>query len=200
MKIHIFERCNPFSHRPGTRCLIPGTREVIQAYPAKINDERLTVQAPIEEWTLFQDLEQAKVKIRGLTPDGVFTREFSGQQPKSKAKLSFGVHKAQTMNKIVERADPAEFLPLWFALAQHYSEQAIVEGESLLHDIGTAERLHLHQAWKNLFLAGFSDWMIPQAVDTHFHGFSKPPIAQGDPFQLFSVGHALIRGMFVKWY
>lgn len=200
MKISIFERFNPFSHKAGVRCLVPGTRQIITAFPAKINDETVDVEAPIKEWTVFQDLERAQVLIRGIGKQGAFTRQISGTKVERKPKLSFGIHKAQNMEKVVERCDPAEFLPLWYALAQHYpSPKVDVLGDSLLGEVQNSDRLQLHLAWKNLFLAGFTEWMIPRATDEGFHGFAKPPIAGGDPFQLFSNGAVIIQEMFVRW-
>ncbi len=200
MKIQIFERCTPFSHKPGISCLIPGTREIIRAFPGKINDDLLEVAGPIKEWTFFQDLERARIQVKGIAQNGVFKKEFSGTPLPSKAKLSFGSHKAQNMNKMVERADPAEFLPLWFALAQYYPDAGTFEaGDSLLNDVKISERLDLYQAWKNLFLSGFSEWMIPRNFDEGYHGFSKPPVMGNDPFQMFTVGAVLIKEMFVKF-
>lgn len=200
MKISIFERCTPFSHKPGIRCLIPGTCDTVRAYPVKINDEVLDVEGPVKEWTLFQDLERARIQIRGIGKKGLFTREIDGKKLQKKAKLSFGIHKAQNMEKVVERCDPAEFLPLWFALAQYYPEAKNKDlGHSLLADVQNVDRIELHQAWKNLFQAGFTEWMIPRITDEEFHGLGKPPVAGNDPYQLFSMGASLIQEMFVKW-
>ena len=200
MKISIFERCNPFSHKPGTRCLIPGTREVVSAFPAKINDEFLDVEGPVKEWTVFQDLERARIQIRGRAKNGMFTREIPGISLPKKAKLSFGAHKAQVMEKVIERCDPAEFLPLWHALAQYYPAEPSKDlGDCLLGDIQHADRLDLFQVWKNLFHAGFSEWMIPRALDEGYHGFAKAPINGNDPFVLFTMGITLIQEMIVRW-
>lgn len=199
MKIRVYEKCNPFSHKPGIRCLIPGTKEIIEAFPAKINDEVLTVRGPMKEWTVYQNLEQGNIQIRGIDQNGYFTKDFGGKQLSSKPKLTFGVHKAQQMERICERAAPEEFLPFWFALGQYYPAADLKSlGDSLLGDLITTDKLHLYQAWKNLFHAGFEGWLIPRLKDEGHHGFSKDPVAGGDPHILLSAGALLIRDMLVR--
>lgn len=199
MKIRIFEQSIPFSHTPGIRCLLPGTTEVIQAFPAKINEEILAIRGPVKEWTLFQNLEQGKIQVRGISQNELFTKEIAGKQPLTKAKLSFGVHKAQQISRIQERAAPEEFLPFWFALGQYYpSKNLDTLDDCLLSDLQHTDKLHLYQAWKNLFLAGFEEWMIPRLKDEGHHGFGKDPVAGNDAMLLLSAGAALIRQMLVN--
>lgn len=204
MKIRIFERFQPFSHVPGIRALLPGTKEVISAYPAKVNEEILPVEGPVKEWTFFQNLERGKIEIRGMAKNGFFSRQIEGTSRLSHAKLSFGVHKAQEMEKIQQRCSPEEFLPFWFALGQYYTDRLVLSpeetlplGESLLNGLQTCERTSLYDQWRQVFQAGFDGWMIPRLVDGGFHGFPLPPVTGDDPFLLLTAGVALICRMFV---
>lgn len=198
MKITVFETCKPFSHQPGIRCLLPGKRDVVQAFPAKINEEVIPVRTPMKEWTVSQNLQQGHVCIRGVDQEGCWTRELAGKAPLRKAKLSFGVHKAQQMERVIERAAPEEFLPFWFALANFYPEfEGEIPAESLLDDLQRSDRTRLYRAWSQLFRAGFEGWMIPRLKDTDYHGFDKDPVSGTDPFVLVTAGVRLLQQMLV---
>ncbi len=198
MKITIFETYKPFSHRPGVRCLLPGTKEIVHAFPAKINGENIPVHTPMKEWTVTQNLQRGTVSVRGVDQQSCWTKEFAGKMPLRGAKLSFGVHKAQQMERIVERAAPEEFLSFWFALANFYpAYEGDIPTNCLLDDLQQCERTHLYKAWSNLFRAGFEGWMIPRVQDSDFHGFGKDPISGNDPFVLVTAGARLLQRMLV---
>lgn len=83
MHIDIAARMRPFSHLPGTSCLVPGSPWQITVYPAliRIYDLRdasarllkeipLPVKGPVSDFTVMMDLEQGFVRVQGLTPAG----------------------------------------------------------------------------------------------------------------------------------
>ncbi len=85
MNISIAQRNRPFSHLPGTSCLLPRTCWTIQAFPTKIccrNRERassdgyieipLNLHGPVQEFTVQQDLENGTVLIWGIAIEGRF--------------------------------------------------------------------------------------------------------------------------------
>jgi len=85
MKISIAQRNRPFSHVPGTSCVLPRTCWTVQAYPAKIilrDRERqcsdgiieipLSLRGPVREFTVQQDLENGSVLVWGKSLEGLF--------------------------------------------------------------------------------------------------------------------------------
>lgn len=90
MRITIAERLRPFSHRPGTYCLLPGSPYRLQIFPALIRihdlsrpqpglveEIDLAVEGPVNTFTLTQDLEKGVVRIEGQTQTG-FMRYLCG--------------------------------------------------------------------------------------------------------------------------
>ncbi len=85
MKITIAQRDRPFSHLPGTGCLLPRSCWIVQAFPSKIclrDREResadgyieipLNLHGPVREFTLLQDLERGEVLVWGIALEGRF--------------------------------------------------------------------------------------------------------------------------------
>lgn len=81
MKITIAERLHPFSHRPGTKFLLPGTSVIIQVFPTRLqfSDTEGTleplfltwdVKGPLQEFTAELDLEKARLRVFGITKEG----------------------------------------------------------------------------------------------------------------------------------
>jgi hypothetical protein len=66
MNLTIAEKFCPFSHTPGSSCLIPGTWWSVQAFPTRLcfshRDQRIEISleltGPVELFTLEQDLEK----------------------------------------------------------------------------------------------------------------------------------------------
>ena len=71
--LSIAERLRPFSHQPGTLCLIPGTTFVVEAFPALVRIREFSgellkelpvdVSGPPEQFTVMQDLERGCVTL-----------------------------------------------------------------------------------------------------------------------------------------
>lgn len=83
MSISIAERLRPFSHLPGTSCLLPGTPFRFTLYPALIRVEslefstpklieeiELPIQAPVKDFTVQLDLEKQRIRVWADTKNG----------------------------------------------------------------------------------------------------------------------------------
>ena len=80
MKITIAARFRPFSHTPGTGCLIPGTKWQLRAFPTLLRfscgkkqiELSLQLTGPVKKFTLEQDLERKSVLVFGEAKEGYF--------------------------------------------------------------------------------------------------------------------------------
>lgn len=80
MRLSIAERLRPFSHTPGTACLIPGTFWRAQAFPtllrfshqSQIIELGFDLTGPVEGFTLEQDLEKRVLFYFGKAKEGYF--------------------------------------------------------------------------------------------------------------------------------
>ncbi|MBX9745004.1 MAG: hypothetical protein K2X08_07340 [Chlamydiales bacterium] len=83
--ITIAQRFRPFSHKPGSACLIPGTWWSLQAFPAllRFSHEKeviecaLHVTGPVEQFTLQQDMEKRCIWVFGRAREGYFRLRFT---------------------------------------------------------------------------------------------------------------------------
>lgn len=83
MHITIAERLHPFSHSPGTYCLLPGTALRLQIFPARIYvhdlsgsqprlvaEMQLEIEGPVNDFTIKLDLEKGSILVWGQTLKG----------------------------------------------------------------------------------------------------------------------------------
>ncbi len=80
MKITIAERLKPFSHLPGTRCILPFTGWELQAFPTllkfkhletlEMQEYRLDWKGPVLDFTVQLDLEKGVIEVFGHTACG----------------------------------------------------------------------------------------------------------------------------------
>lgn len=83
MHITIAERQRPFSHTPGTRCLIPGTSLRATVYPTRVmlhdlsvypytmqGDYFLPLRGPVKDFTVQLDLEKGQIVAWGHYAEG----------------------------------------------------------------------------------------------------------------------------------
>lgn len=74
MRISIAQKLSPFSHQPGTRCLIPGTSCEVQIFPTLVRIDSssvaLDLKGPVAGFTVQQDLQKNVVRVFGNTQDG----------------------------------------------------------------------------------------------------------------------------------
>jgi hypothetical protein len=105
MRINIAERLKPYSHLPGTFCLLPGSNFRLQIYPARLRiddiqspipllfaDLSISIKGPVKNFTILQDLEKGYVTVCGQTESG-FMRYKIYPSP-SAEKISMVIEKA----------------------------------------------------------------------------------------------------------
>ncbi|MFI5334341.1 MAG: hypothetical protein ACHQT8_04140 [Chlamydiales bacterium] len=90
MQIKVALRFHPFSHRPGTCCLLPGSFWQITAFPTLLEfknlytgmsfEVHLGIQGPVRELTLEQDLERGELRFFGHSQKGYFRLRISRQE------------------------------------------------------------------------------------------------------------------------
>lgn len=159
MRIVISERLRPFSHLPGSYCILPGTTLRLQIFPALVRVEELAgptptllqeipihVKGPVSGFTIQQDLERGVVSFWGNAASGYF-RFFcifdNGQvvvtttQPKKQnlgqqPRLSLGSHKSQDWEQISRRVALEEIFPIWHRLGLMTPTVKHVKGEGSL--------------------------------------------------------------------
>ncbi len=76
MKIEIAARIKPFSHTPGAACALPGSKQILEAYPALIKvagrELKLALTGPVKNFTVEQDLEKNCAWIFGQAAEGFY--------------------------------------------------------------------------------------------------------------------------------
>lgn len=156
MLIKIAERLKPYSHRPGTRFLLPGSTIVVTVFPALLRvgdaEDPLEIVGPVEGFTAQLDLEHGYLKVWGHAASGYFRYRLqatpvggvslvwekgalsAGSEaeaiyvPTDSERLSLGSHKAQDWNRIVERLELSEIFPFWFRMGRLLPMQPVVQG------------------------------------------------------------------------
>lgn len=226
IQIRIAQKLRPFSHRPNTVCLIPGTGYVVQACPTLfrikdlsgnlLKEMPLSVQGPLDQFTMIQDLERGCVTIFSeayryhVLPNlKIISRKNPGLPPLvSQERLSLGSHKKQDWESIVRRGDFKEIFPIWFRLGS-LLKLPKREGK----DLGMFELLKqcrdavdssasekIIPVFRNLFLAGFSNMLLPRLFDEDFQGIlpATAPLSEASPLYLLSEGAEIIRSLFIS--
>lgn len=78
----IAHRFRPYSHAPGTSCLIPSTDCMVKAFPAcffvfssceQVFELHFPFKERVKSFTVMQDLESSKVLVSGLSEKGFFS-------------------------------------------------------------------------------------------------------------------------------
>lgn len=91
-QITIAERLKPYSHVPGTPCILPGSTYQVQIFPALIricdatqapplllNELALSVAGPVKEFTVLVDLERGRICVWGHTATGFMRYRLTSQ-------------------------------------------------------------------------------------------------------------------------
>ena len=163
MRITISERLLPFSHQPGTYCMLPGTslrfhicpgrirvEDISGSQPQFVDDIALLLTGPIKGYTIQQDMERGVISVWGHSAAGYFRYFFSydpsiprvvvseTQPKKSNAiplipRLSLGSHKAQDNELINRREALEEIFPLWHRLGLMTPSPKAAQGQGTLH-------------------------------------------------------------------
>ncbi len=221
--ITIAQRFRPFSHCPGSRCLIPGSGYLVEAFPTQlkisnldgdlVKEVALDVAGPLKRFTLFQDLERGCVTLSSecyrlhILPNlEVNFNKNPPLPPLSKERLALGCHKKQQWERIRERLDFNEIFPLWFRLGSLLTLSPRGGGNKgpffLLEKCREAIMAHRPEtiipAFEKLFLAGFGHLLVPRRQDEEHHGILPFNESTADsPLYLLSEGAQLIRSLFI---
>lgn len=123
-------------------------------------------------------------------------------------RLALGNHKLQENYLLQRHMDMTAIMPLWFLLGQLIPEHVSTAHKGtmqLLDKCSTAiqekSSTKIVELFRNLFVAGFSDGLVPRLHDEQFQGFDLSPFAdrdEGSPLALLTEGSALIRRLFVQ--
>lgn len=113
--IKIATKLRPFSHTFGSKCLIPGTDTIVEAFPnlLRIGTEEIPIDIS-SGFTLQQDLMRNCVWVFGKN----FRKRIDGVSLSEIEKLSLGSHKSQDWDMVLRRMDMAEILPVLYDLGQ----------------------------------------------------------------------------------
>jgi hypothetical protein len=214
-----YQRLRPFSHRPKTRCLIPGTDIEVTVYPTRIELKDQVIElydGAVDNFTVVQDLEKKcltlfsrqyhmhlDANLQLTSTKGCHLPSYQGPR------LDFGVHKKPMWESLIQRMDLAEILPIWHRLGQFFSLPAAdlkAEGNFYLLKLIQqlmADRQHdrLPQALLNLFRAGFHHMMIPRDYDSDYQGLIPKSLNHSSsisPLYLITEGAHLIRSLFLQ--
>ena len=203
-KISISQRLCPYSHLPGTACLIPGTPWQLLAFPTLLKfsnlqtgeteEEPLPWIGPVKNFTVHQDLERGEVVITGKTAEGhrrhVVKR---GSLPSHIERLSLGSHKALDWELVKRRCDLADILPVWFRLGQ------MVPSGGKIFFPPPEDKLEAAPFLENIFSAYFHGIMVPRLVDEDHQGiFFEGKSMATAPLALLTEGFRWIRSLFFK--
>lgn len=193
--LKIKEKLRPFSHVPGTRCLIPGTNKVVQAYPTKLllDGKEYPLDGPVKQFTLCQDVERRCCVVFSekyrlyIWPNG----EVKKQKPPIvfQERLFLGCTKKMEWEMMKRRCDMCEIFPLWFQLGQMEAKGSF----SLLDECAQKRDV---ASFTKLFRVGFGSMMVPRRKDEDFLGLCEDEV-QGDPAILLSEGFRIIRSLFL---
>lgn len=183
MRIQIKEKFRPFSHEPGTICLIPRTSWEARIYPARIffrnletfeeKEVVLDTLGPVHGFTVHVDLERGEVSVFGRGKQGHFRYLLDEKQfpflkkteiPLSKKRLHLGVGKAQDFSLMRKRMDMAEIFPFWLKMAMWIPDVDLPK-----KTIGTMALLEEGKL-DLTFQASFQGIFSPRLFDENFLG------------------------------
>ena len=219
MKITIARKLAPFSHTPGTSCVIPGTTSLIQAFPSLLRFHNFEYSIPLQggsvEFTLQQDLEKNCIFIFGKDREKfyrfrlrafdegfelfsektkekkIFAAQVSFYLPSQVERLSLGSHRGQDWDLVMRRFDLREILPTLFSLGQ---KLPLIPPQPLC---GTAHLLS-EERLEGFCKMAFSSLLVPHLKDEKYLGSLPDESIQGDPFFLLQEGAKLIRSLFFR--
>lgn len=93
MRICISERLRPFSHTPGISTILPGSEYLVQIFPCLIRifqlcqstplfvtELSLHLKGPIQQFTVWNDLEKGRLTVSGKTTEGWICYDLIGSE------------------------------------------------------------------------------------------------------------------------
>ncbi len=222
MKIQIAEKLRPFTHTPGTKCLLPGSSLCVEIYPVMIRIEdlegntpvqeiALPLKGPVNDFTVQLDLEKGVVWLWGTYLEGYRRyrlwaelgqfkmaekrNEFVAIDAPSE-RLSLGSHKKQDWDLVKRRRDLTEIFPHWLRLGQWVEKRESSLLPRCLAAIEQKDKEQVHSLFLNVFESGFKGLLAPQLKGAEYLGLESFGDAYS-PIELLSQGARLIRRLFV---
>ncbi len=203
----------PFSHIPGTWCLIPGSLQSCQVFPSHaciydasntlLEEVRFSHEGPLKQFCVQQDLEHLQVIVSGFSSAGFVRYYIKAREPsipRDRERLFLGVDKSQEWSQVVRRSNMLEILPFWYFLAQSVAKledyPPIGNAPSLFANMQQGSLSSIH----DLFLAGFHHMLVPRLVDSDFLGYLVPVVDSTckSPYVLLEHSFRSIRALFFQ--
>jgi len=191
----------------------------------------LPVKGPVSGFTVESDLEKRLVLIYGMSEEGYFRFVLKAEEDEvlflvekdpsasiekkivlikgiqttekaSTETLFLGSTKAKDLDKIRERRDLFEILPLWYQIGQITPEVKEEKGKmlSFLETCQTKIEKKDKEAKSSvlsLYLAGLSAGFVPRSTDTEFQGIIET--SKSEPLSVIGIlpsGASMIRSVF----
>jgi hypothetical protein len=201
--IEIAAKLKPFSHLPGTACVIPLTTLQVQVFPTLLRfkdlqtgktwDEQLGWKGPVEGFTVELDLEKGSVEIFGKTADGFRRKTIQEKKPQHLERLSLGKHTKLDWELVLRRMDMEEMAPVLFQLGQLVPGSAATS--PLLTFLDFSEKTEVAKQLMLFFKTGFHGMMAPRLHDDDLQGIVEEGKTSGSPLALLCRGYEAVRGL-----
>lgn len=200
MRINIAERLRPFSHVPGTACLVPKSATIVQIFPALLRflekEIALPVVGPVKDFTVELDLEKALIRVFGHTANGymrylifkedkrivvkfekfphkmdsIFIDDKEMIGPDVQERLSLGSHRGQDWQLVQRRQDLTDIFPIWLRLSQMLPPAEVTSYLLNCAEESKKDRREIIPAFLNLFNAHFYGILAPRLFDDQYQG------------------------------
>jgi hypothetical protein len=215
------EKLHPFSHLPGTQCVIPGSDYTVQVFPTllKVQGKEefpIGLTGPVEGFTVQLDLEKNCVFIWGTAREGYFrfrlealeegltltllrgpSFQFGSKDLKPKDKILLATGGSRTQTTTIEK------LSLGCSKAQDWElirrRTDLTEISPLLFLLGQkvpAKSPASISDLKQCFLSSFSSLFFPHLTDPLHQGIT--PSQATDPLALLPACYQLIRSFLIN--
>ncbi len=225
--LKITEKLRPYSHQPGTVCLVPKSDKVVCVYPTLFTIEKdfpIRVTGPIREFTVQMDLERDCLWIWGIAKEGHFRLQlamdemgltlFVDRCPKSG--IEIGDHHLLRKEKILlqsggkvhflrkmERLSLGNWKAQDWDLVRRRNDPR--EWAPVLFALGQkvpfsqeAKGGPLHLLWSEQFFhAAFSGILVPHLKDPLHQGLF-PEDGSGNPIALLTLAYQKIRSFLIQ--
>ncbi|AAP05018.1 hypothetical protein [Chlamydia caviae] len=228
--IKITQSFKPYTLIPGTFMPIPGSELYAQIFPTLwrifsashelLNEGYVEAQGPLKRFAVFQDLHRGGLSVvceqykYYILPSGKKVDSLKGHLPHADSAqplLSLGVHKHADLHKIRYRRDLKEVLPLLLRLGSltpesSRDEEVLKKGSGTLfvdayQKIQERRKTEIYAALSSLYLAGFSENLLPRIYDTEYQGIlhelPKKNLRENIPFPLLFYTLGMLRDLFI---
>jgi hypothetical protein len=219
MTIKIAQRYKPFSHRPGTAALLPGSSLVVRAYPTRLEIFSLSgellverswpLEGPVAEFTVEQDLEKGHLRVWGSAENGYYryrlhATEDGVQLVSEKGQISSEI--VLGMSTTCYSLPPLERISFgdhhkqeWEGVKRRFTLSEFLPfwfhlGQQLPEKQGDLPNLSANQL-PALFLSRFQGLLVPTFKDYNYEGIDFQVDEDLCPLLLLTEGSRLIRSL-----